>query len=191
MTPSRRECSSAGWYIIARWEESKMTSDQATFFAGQMVDLMREELPATCQVLSAVKDDTRDYKPDAKSRSAWELSTHIATSDIWFLDSVINGAFTFDPEAVKAAEAQFKTVADVVAFYEKALPARLDAVKAMSAEDLTRTVDFFGMMQRPAVNFLGLANNHSVHHRGQLAAYLRALGSKVPDIYGPSADSES
>ena len=26
--------------------------------------------------------------------------------------------------------------------------------------------------------------------RGQLAAYLRALGSKVPNIYGPSADAE-
>ena len=38
--------------------------------------------------------------------------------------------------------------------------------------------------------FLGFANNHSIHHRGQLAAYLRAMGSKVPNIYGPSADAE-
>ena len=40
------------------------------------------------------------------------------------------------------------------------------------------------------MNFVGFANNHSVHHRGQLAAYLRAMGSKVPNIYGPSADAE-
>ena len=33
-----------------------------------------------------------------------------------------------------------------------------------------------------------MANNHSTHHRGQLAAYLRAMGSKVPPIYGDSAD---
>jgi uncharacterized damage-inducible protein DinB len=33
-----------------------------------------------------------------------------------------------------------------------------------------------------------LMNNHAVHHRGQLAAYLRAAGSKVPAIYGMSAD---
>ena len=27
-----------------------------------------------------------------------------------------------------------------------------------------------------------------VHHRGQLSAYLRPMGGKVPSIYGPSAD---
>ena len=46
------------------------------------------------------------------------------------------------------------------------------------------------MMNWPAVQFIGFANNHSIHHRGQLAAYLRAMGSKVPNIYGPSADAE-
>jgi len=49
-------------------------------------------------------------------------------------------------------------------------------------------VDFFGMMQQPAAWYIGMANNHSTHHRGQLAAYLRAMGSKVPPIYGDSAD---
>ena len=50
-------------------------------------------------------------------------------------------------------------------------------------------MDFFGITKMPRANVIGFANNHSVHHRGQLAAYLRAMGSKVPDIYGPSADS--
>jgi uncharacterized damage-inducible protein DinB len=27
-----------------------------------------------------------------------------------------------------------------------------------------------------------------VHHRGQITTYLRAMGSTVPQIYGPSAD---
>ena len=58
----------------------------------------------------------------------------------------------------------------------------------MPADRLVATVDFFGMMQMPGVKYLGFANNHSMHHRGQLAAYLRAMGSKVPAIYGASAD---
>ncbi len=28
----------------------------------------------------------------------------------------------------------------------------------------------------------------AIHHRGQLSVYLRPMGSKVPSIYGPSAD---
>ena len=165
-----------------------MTPDQATFLVQQYAQLMQGEFPATCKVLAAVKDDTRDYKPDAKSRSAWEVATHLATADIWFLDSVLKGAFAWDPEAAKKAESSFATVADVVAFYQKTFPEKLKAVQAMSGADLTKTVDFFGMMQGPAVGFLGMGNNHSIHHRGQLAAYLRAMGSKVPAIYGGSAD---
>jgi uncharacterized damage-inducible protein DinB len=46
-----------------------------------------------------------------------------------------------------------------------------------------------GYWQLPAVQFLSLAVKHSVHHRGQLSAYLRAMGGKVPGIYGPSADT--
>jgi len=55
---------------------------------------------------------------------------------------------------------------------------------------MTETIDFFGAMQFPRAQWIGFANNHSVHHRGQLAAYLRSMGSKVPNIYGPSGDAE-
>ena len=165
-----------------------MTPEQATFLAQQYAQLMQGEFPATCKVLAAVTDDTRDYKPDPKSRTAWELATHLATSDIWFLDSVLTGAFAWDAEAATKAGSAFPTTAALVKFYEKAFPEKLEAVQAMSPADLARTVDFFGMIQGPAVGFLGMGNNHGIHHRGQLAAYLRAMGLKVPAIYGASAD---
>ncbi|MEZ5289499.1 MAG: DinB family protein [Vicinamibacterales bacterium] len=165
-----------------------MTPEHAQFLAQQYSQLMQGEFAATKKVLSAVKDDTRDYKPDAKSRSAWELATHLATADVWFLDSILSGKFEWDAEKVKAAESSFASVADVVAFYEKTFPEKLQALAAMAPADLAKPIDFFGMMQMPAASFLGMANNHSIHHRGQLAAYLRAMGSKVPAIYGGSAD---
>ena len=165
-----------------------MTPEQATFLAQQYAQLMQGEFPATCKVLAAVKDDARSYKPDDKSRSAWELATHLATADMWFLDSVLNGKFEWDPEKAKQAEGQFADVAAVVAFYQKTFPEKLKALQAKPAADLAKNISFFGMMEMPAVSFLGMANNHSIHHRGQLAAYLRAMGSKVPAIYGMSAD---
>jgi uncharacterized damage-inducible protein DinB len=48
-------------------------------------------------------------------------------------------------------------------------------------------VDFYGM-QMPNAQFLVWQAVHNAHHRGQLATYLRPMGSKVPSIYGGSAD---
>jgi uncharacterized damage-inducible protein DinB len=155
-----------------------------------MVTVWEGEFPATCAVLAAVNDDSRDYKPDAKSRTAWQLATHLATADIWLIDSILKGAFEWSEDSAAKAEAQFKNVNDVVEFYKKAFPEKMKQLRAMPADKLTPVLSFFGMFNWPAVQFIGFANNHSVHHRGQLAAYLRAMGSKVPNIYGPSADAE-
>jgi uncharacterized damage-inducible protein DinB len=167
-----------------------MNAEHAKTAADTLASLWEGEFPATCQVIAAVKDDNRAYKPDPKSRTAWEIATHIATADIWFIDSILNGKFEWNPEGAKKAEAQFKTVNDVVDFYKKTFPDKLKKVRALPAEKLTAPLSFFGRMEMPTLNYIGFANNHSVHHRGQLAAYLRALGSKVPNIYGPSADAE-
>jgi len=167
-----------------------MNPDHAKAVAEAMAGLWQGELPATLRVLGAVSDANRDYRPHPKSRTAWELATHLATADIWFVDSITKGKFAFDPAESKKAEAQLRNVADVVAFYEKTLPAKLAHLTGLPGEQLSELVDFFGMMKMPRAQWIGFAGNHSVHHRGQLSAYLRAMGSKVPDIYGPSGDSE-
>ncbi len=167
-----------------------MTGDQAKFYAEQLVATMRQEMKTTSKVLAAVNNDKRDFRPDPKSRSAWELATHLATADVWFVTSALNGKFEYDPAAAKAAEAKLENVQQVVAFYDSVYGAALDRAAAASGEDLAREVDFFGMMKMPAVSFLMMANNHSIHHRGQLSAGIRGTGSKVPDIYGPSGDAE-
>lgn len=167
-----------------------MTPEQAKAVAHAMAALWEGEMTATSQVLAAVKDENRDYRPDPKSRTAWQLATHLATADIWFMDSILQGKFVWDPEKAKQVEGQFENVAQVVEYYQKTFPEKLAALKATPAEELAQELDFFGMMKMPRAQWIGFANNHSIHHRGQLAAYLRAMGSKVPNIYGPSADAE-
>jgi uncharacterized damage-inducible protein DinB len=167
-----------------------MSSVHARSVADAMAALWEGEFPATIRVLSAVQDDHRDYRPDPKSRSAWELVTHIATADVWFMDSIEQGVFQFDPEKATQAEEGFKRVTDVVEFYKETFPARLARLRSLSDQQLAEDVDFFGMMRMSRASWIGFANNHSVHHRGQLSAHLRAMGCKVPDIYGPSGDAE-
>ena len=167
-----------------------MNAVEAKAAADAMARAWEREFPATCQVLAAVKNDNRDYKPDPKSRTAWEVAKHLATADVWFLDCIINGKFEFDQEAARQAESALKNVDDVVAFYKKTFPEKLAALRALPGDKLTPKGSFFGVLEMPNADFVGFANNHSIHHRGQLAAYLRAMGSKVPNIYGPSADAE-
>jgi len=166
-----------------------MTPDEAKAAATIVANLWEGEFPATCQVLAAVKDDKRDYKPDPKSRTAWQLATHLATADLWFIDCITNGKFHFDPEAVKKQEASFANVSDIVEFYKQNFPGKLHTLVAMPAAAMAESIDFFSRMNRSRAAWIGFANNHSIHHRGQLASYLRAMGSKVPNIYGPSADA--
>ena len=49
-----------------------MTSEQAKAAADVMATVWEGEFPATCAVLGAVNNNNRDYKPDPKSRTAWQ-----------------------------------------------------------------------------------------------------------------------
>jgi len=74
--------------------------------------------------------------------------------------------------------------------YQESVSAALNRVRAMSGDQLVKIIDLMGMIQMPAVNLLSMAIKHSVHHRGQLSSYIRAMGGSVPGIYGPSADTQ-
>ena len=139
------------------------------------------------RVIEAIPAGKETYTPDAKSMTALDLAWHIASAEMFFLDGVCNKAFGSDggkrPENIKSAQ-------DVLAWYDATVPPALEKAKGLSGEHLSGTIDFFGMMQAPAVVYLTLMVKHSVHHRGQLSTYLRPMGAKVPGIYGPSADSQ-
>jgi uncharacterized damage-inducible protein DinB len=167
-----------------------MNADQAKFLAEHYANLLENEMSTTASVLAAVNEGDRHYKPDGKSRSAWDIAVHIAQADNWLIQSALAGKFEFNPEAAKQQAAEFKDADQLAAFYRKSMPETLKQLRAASPEALTREVDFFGVIRGPALNMVVFAHDHSLHHRGQLAAYLRPMGSRVPNIYGPSADAK-
>ncbi|NOT28663.1 MAG: hypothetical protein HOP16_21485, partial [Acidobacteria bacterium] len=57
-----------------------MTPDQAKGTTEFLAAVWEGEARATSQVLAAVGAGNRDYKPDPKSRTAWQIATHIATA---------------------------------------------------------------------------------------------------------------
>jgi uncharacterized damage-inducible protein DinB len=113
-----------------------------------------------------------------------ELAWHLAASDAWFGEGVAKGDFSHSEPAMPANA----SVADLTAFYNREVPAKIAKVKQLSGDQLAQIVDFFGVMKVPNFALIGFWNNHSIHHRGQLSTYLRAVNAHVPSIYGGSAD---
>jgi uncharacterized damage-inducible protein DinB len=165
----------------------EMTADNATFLLhGVYLPALKNESQVTKKVIEAVPADKADYRPDPVSKSANELVRHIAAADVRFADTVINGKF----ETGALLPAELKTPAEIATWYAQAFAERLDALSKLTGEQLIKIVDFRGLFQRPAVTFLMFGAHHTIHHRGQLSAYLRSMGAKVPSIYGESYDSE-
>jgi uncharacterized damage-inducible protein DinB len=162
-----------------------MTSEQAAFLLSIFIPEVKRESLTTLRVLLAVPVGKSDYRPHANSYSALELAWHLASADIWFLDGFLKGKFEMDDDTMPA---DFSDAADVASYYEDSLSTKLDEVAKLPADFWAAPLPLFGMFDLPAVMYLQFMLNHSIHHRGQLSAYLRPMGAKVPSIYGGSFD---
>jgi len=164
-----------------------MLPDQASFLLNAIfLPALEREHPVTRKVIEAVPLEKGDYRPDPFAKSALELAWHIAVAEKRFLEGIADGGFNFAaiprPESVRNS-------ADIARWYEEMYQAVRPRLQKLSPEQLTKSLDFRGMFQLPAVAFFQTAVHHSVHHRGQLSTYLRPMGGKVPPIYGESYDS--
>jgi uncharacterized damage-inducible protein DinB len=164
-----------------------MTAEQAVFVNAMYMDAVKRESKATKDVLSAMPADKCDYKPDPHSKTAMELARHIAAAECRLLNIPILGEF--NPAGPSPLPESAKTPAEIAAWYEQSTADTLQKLSKLTPEQLTKIVDFRGLLQMPAVMYLQFALHHSIHHRGQLSAYLRAMGGKIPSIYGESYDS--
>ncbi|MBS1829952.1 MAG: DinB family protein [Acidobacteria bacterium] len=162
-----------------------MTPEQASAVLAMACQEAAHESVTTRKVLAAVPADKGDYTPAEKSMTALDLAWHIASAEVWFFTSIADGAF---PQGGGGRPEEIKTPADVVTWYDANFGPALERVKGLSGEAAAKIVDFFGVIQMPAVAFMQFNVKHTCHHRGQLSVYLRPMGAKVPSIYGGSAD---
>ena len=164
-----------------------MSPQEARIVAQYLTAEFEREMQTTLRVFEAVSNDRLDYQPDEKSKTGLGLVRHITLDDEWILNCTANGEFTPPPDESDACG--IMTPADAVSRYKEKVPAALSRVRAMPGEQLVQVIDVLGMARMSAVDLVSFAVKHSIHHRGQLSSYLRAMGGKVPGIYGPTADT--
>jgi uncharacterized damage-inducible protein DinB len=164
-----------------------MTPDQAMLILNSIaLPSLHAEYAVTKKVIAAIPADKVDYRPDSIARSAIDLAWHIVTAESRFLEAVLSGAFDLTP---RPRPDTVRSPAHVNAWYEEQFTRDVGRLKGLSGEQLAKTIDFRGLFQLPAVNYIQVALSHSIHHRGQLTMYLRPMDAKVPSIYGESYDA--
>ena len=141
-----------------------------------------------CSVVGAVLEDGRGYRCDPKARSAEEIIGHIIGHNYDLLELLDDGVIHHRNQV------PFDTVEEAVATLDRTFGELIDRLGSIDEAAWTSPAKFLFeehlVMETPRVQMAWMMLLDSIHHRGQLSTYLRPMGSKVPAIYGPSADDE-
>lgn len=167
---------------------------EQTMSLGQIVAMeLEQEAISTRKMLERIPADKLTWKPHEKSMTLDALAGHIVNMVGWT-------KVTLKEDELDFAKMDYKppTYTDASQLVEE-----FDKNLAESLETLANTTDetmasnwtlrngeqvFFTMPK--AVTLRSFVMNHVIHHRGQLAVYLRLLDVPVPSVYGPSADEQ-
>jgi uncharacterized damage-inducible protein DinB len=163
-----------------------ISPEQATFLLQYMLPIVKNEHRTTRAVIEAIPQANADYRPDPSSKTAMELAWHVVAAEHRFYNGIIAGAFDFAP--IHRPE-NVRTAAEIGGWYGDSFAKSFEQLAKLSGEQLVKSIDFRGAFQHPAIAYVNFSLHHTIHHRGQLSTYLRAMGGKVPAIYGESYDS--
>ncbi len=139
-----------------------------------------KESKTTSKVLARIPESS-DYRPDPNSRTAREIAWQIVSEEKMIIEALETGAAEWAPAPAP------ETMKELSETYDRQSAEIVRRLQALLPERWEGTLAFFGG-QRPASPMAWSFLFDIVHHRGQITTYLRAMGSTVPQIYGPSFD---
>jgi uncharacterized damage-inducible protein DinB len=145
-----------------------------------------QEQPAFLKVLKAMPAEKLDYRPHERSNSAGGIAWQLVEEQRAQIALVEKGEVEWQSSPRPASHDE------IVQAWEKATD---DLRGRLSALDESKGTANAKMLAGGTAVWTDTLENmlwgfllDMIHHRGQLSAYLRPMGGKVPAIYGPSAD---
>lgn len=152
---------------------------------------IKHEAGSTKRMLERVPADKFDWKPHPKSMSLGRLAAHVAELP-GFLNSILTmDEFDFTKGHYKPEAPQ--TPEELLSVFQQKIDQVIQTLEATSDEHMQanftlRSGDHVIASLPRKIAVRSMALNHIIHHRGQVAVYLRLLDIPVPGLYGPSAD---
>src|SRR5690606_27905927 len=152
---------------------------------------LEHEIASTRRMLAAIPSGELGWRPHEKSWTLGALALHVANLLGWGIAILHDPEFDFaksppnrsEPESTEAILEEFEANA---ARFREAL-AELPDEALFQDWTLRRGAHVILTLPRIAV-LRSTILSHIIHHRAQLAVYLRQLDRRVPGLDGPSAD---
>jgi len=145
------------------------------------------EFPMFMRVLKALPKDRLNYKPDERSPSAEQL--------VWTLTGALKSCIdAVKDNRAEAPGTEHPAFDEMLEMFERWSKELTEQVSRIDDKTWDQKAEFYHngklVSEQPIGTFLWFVLFDEIHHRGQLMAYLRPMGGKVPSIYGPSADEK-
>lgn len=155
---------------------------------------LTHEAGTTRKIVERLPAEKFDWKPHEKSMTLRTLATHIIEMLSWTESTLTQDGLDFATMDYKPPV--FETTASMLEALDKNVAASLAVLSTIDDAEMFKSWTMrngekvYFEMPRIAV-MRSFVLNHVIHHRGQLAVYIRMLDIPVPEIYGPSADEGS
>jgi uncharacterized damage-inducible protein DinB len=146
-----------------------------------MWDSLRQIHGITLRAVQAIPKDQIDAHPVAKMRSPKELVAHMYTTMGDVTQGVGKGEVGFSEAADSGAG--IKTHDDLVRYVQESWKAADHAVGALGESHLSAQVKTPWGMDFPGFVCIHIIYDEHLHHRGQLYAFLRAMGVEPPFLW--------
>jgi len=148
------------------------------------------EMKTTRRLIERVPDDKLDFKPHEKSNTLGWLANHVVGL-VRFPKFIAGGDGVDLMKFPRPAEV--KTTAELVSLLESNIAQAREAITGVADEQMFETWtlrmgDHVIFSEGRFMVFRSFFMNHHIHHRAQLAVYLRLNNVPLPGMYGPSAD---
>jgi uncharacterized damage-inducible protein DinB len=144
------------------------------------------EAESTMKLLRALPAAAYDFRPDPGGRSLGELAWHLAEGDAYMSAGIEKGEFDMASKPPNIERP--RTVEGLAPGYERVHRDAVERIRKLKAEDLDRSIMFFGTPTAIRDILWTMIMLHGVHHRGQLALMCRLAGGAAPGIYGPNRE---
>jgi uncharacterized damage-inducible protein DinB len=180
-----------------KWEKFRFNEEEdrmnlAEFFR----DELEREVKRSRRALEQVPDGKYDWKPHDRSMIFGYLADMVATIPTWITMEITRDELDVAPaEGSQTKQPQKETRAELLKALDDAAAGARAALENATDEHLQTPWKLLArgqvVLEEPRHVMIQDTINHWAHHRGQLTVYLRLMGSKVPALYGPSADDQS